>query len=363
MIAEGVYSFPLQSLKINTGIRQHNSLFNKNLNRLNEQSNLKTSATYMFIEGKGDIQKLDYTIGMGFSYNNFVSSVGSESESYQYYNFTPIINAKYAISKKSSIRLKYAKKDNNPQLSSLSNSRIFIDPLIAIGGNPNLNPYTSHEANVGYTLNLKDFFARIKLKYNYAKNPIFPYFTEKDSYILQSFANHKSHKRYSTESLLSYTPFSEKNFELRFFLFHKLFKTYNKSSNYGFSHFGNRYIVSCDLRVNNLKFDLFYQSEKPYLDGQYIRYHPSASWVEVKWKKQSYSLGLGWRYPLQQSWNAGYETHESSVMNREYTEHIYNNGNMIYVTFNYNFSFGREYEEQKKKLNNKDQEQGILQVN
>lgn len=43
------------------------------------------------------------------------------------------------------------------------------------------------------------------------------------------------------------------------------------------------------------------------------------------------------------------------------TTHTYikDNGNMIYLTLSYNFSHGRKYQTERKKLNNSDNDNGI----
>jgi hypothetical protein len=72
------------------------------------------------------------------------------------------------------------------------------------------------------------------------------------------------------------------------------------------------------------------------------------------------NIGLGWRYPFYKAYKEGTETHPSALVHSVSTTLVKDYANMVYLCFNYNFSFGKNTKVYQKKVNNEDTDSGIL---
>ena len=96
------------------------------------------------------------------------------------------------------------------------------------------------------------------------------------------------------------------------------------------------------------------------LYGQYFQSIANYSTLGIIKNSKKWSAGITVFYPFIDSWKTGYETVENSIVYNTGNTHIYNNGNMLILSFSYNFDFGRKFKEQEKSINNSDSDPGVF---
>ena len=88
---------------------------------------------------------------------------------------------------------------------------------------------------------------------------------------------------------------------------------------------------------------------------------PSMASVEVSYTPvKNLTLTGRIRYPFYDSWKQTTSVSGTSLLERDDTERIINNANMVYINLVYNFAFGKNKSNVKFKIQNKDKDSGIL---
>ena len=102
----------------------------------------------------------------------------------------------------------------------------------------------------------------------------------------------------------------------------------------------------------------FYNTPKSYY-GESMSGGENSSDVRVNYKWKDLQVGLG---AILVGYPHGYE-YPGHTDSRYYKSHyktwIEDNGNMVYITLSYNFSHGRKYQTEQRRLNNADYDSGI----
>jgi hypothetical protein len=358
IMSDAVYSCSFGINKLAFGLRDIFSVSQQKLTTIeNENISSTLNELYAYSELTGEIKQITYALSIGLNYNYFDSY--DLQRKYSNFYIRPALNVKYQLDKKSDILFNYQINTSNPSISNLSNNPVLQDVNIAYSGNPDLKPFASHSFLFSYSL-YSDYFLFISdLAFDYSKKPILPYFVNRPDYILQTFENLFNSKRYNLSIFAQWFPFKTKWLRLRTFA--EAFRNeveYNDDT-----WFNNDFRIIPSIIVSHKKWNmnLFYQTKAKVLDGQLLRYSPSAAYIEMSYKPiPKMSLLFGWRYPFYKAWESSTKTHDTALISRYTIEKIKNNANMIYLQFVYNFSFGEPFKSSKKKMIYVDEDSGIL---
>lgn len=357
IIGEVSYSYDLGKVKINSGI-WHSSVFaSQKLNEYrteNITSNIMNS--YAYLEFIGKYHDFSYSVGTGLILNKFNSK--ELNKSYRTFSLKPIFTLKYSINDNSELKFNYNLSVINPTLSQLNTNVIFQDSLFVLIGNPDLIPYKNHNVSMGYSYSKKRFYLENKLSVNLARNSILPFFKTSNDYIIQTIVNYNSHIKGKYLVYLQYYPFNEKWLMTSFFT--QFYYSFNENDDQQWHYFD--YISTFSFRINYQKWALnfFYQTRLNRLSGQVLKSIPSVTYIELYRKWSKLSFGLGVRYPFYKSWTRTYNTDFSDIVNRYYTERVFDYSNMIYFNLRYSLDFGKKFEKERNKLFNKDNDSGIF---
>jgi hypothetical protein len=358
IMSDAVYSYSFGINKLAFGIRDIFSGSQQELTTVKHENLSSTlNELYVYSEFTGEIKKITWALSLGLNHNYFDSY--DLDRKYSNFYIRPALNVKYLIDKDSDISFNYQINTTNPSISSLSNNPVLQDVNIAYSGNPDLKPFASHSLLFSYSLYNKHFLFISDLAFDYSKKPILPYFLNRPDYILQTFENLSNSKRYNLSVFVQWFPFKTQWLRLRMFA-----EVFGNEVEYGDNKWYNsdfRIVPSIIVSYKKWNMNLFYQTKTKILDGQLLKYSPSAAYIEASYKPISQmSLVFGWRYPFYKAWENSTKTHDTALVSRYTTERIKNNANMIYLQFVYNFSFGEPFKSSKKKMNYVDEDSGIL---
>jgi len=357
LIGESIYTIDLDKTKISAGLWHTSAISHQILSEYNESSiSSALRETYFFAEIVGRIKQLSYSSGIGVSFNSFNSKeLGSN---YNFISFKPSINVKYSISDNLDLKFNYNLSTINPSLSQLSPNIVYQDSLLVYSGNSSLSPFLSHYTSLSLSFTKGRFYSTSTLSFNYAKNKILPYFEEASNYILQTSINYNASA--STELFIyaQYFPFKSKWLKVSFFT--QFYQTSNEFNDNKWKYNGNISTVSLKATLKSWVLNFYYQNNSYRLQGQILKSIPSVTYLEVYWKKKNLTLGTGIRYPFYNSWTQNYRTYSTKIIDKIYSERIFDNANMIYINIGYNFNFGKKYQRSNASSKNEDDDSGIL---
>lgn len=212
---------------------------------------------------------------------------------------------------------------------------------------------------MSYFKGFKKFVLNAEVAYSYDKDAIAPVFQSDDTNIIETFGNLDNAQNMKASLFLQWYPFSNNILRLR--LYSEVFHQINVFGNEKWNHTGYSFIPSINLAYKKWGVSVFYQTEKKSLVGQTMKTIPSMASVEVSYCPiKNLTLTGGIRYPFYDSWKQTTSVSGTSLLQRTETERIINNANMVYINIVYNFTFGKNKPNLKLKMQNKDNDSGIL---
>ncbi|MDP4228321.1 MAG: TonB-dependent receptor, partial [Bacteroidota bacterium] len=220
-------------------------------------------------------------------------------------------------------------------------------------------PFNQHELSLSYDYENKRVTYSVELSLQYAKKPIAPVFIQASDYILQTEANIDNLKTYSTSMFFQWYLFENNLVRLRWYS--ELFRTDNKYNNFNWGHTDYRIIPSILVDYKKWDLEIFYQSSTKVMTGQLLTEKSSMAKVELSYKPvKNLTTTLAIRYPFYDAWKTSTQTCDSCILKHLETERVKNDANMVYFNVVYYFSFGKLKKDIRKKLNNSDNDSGIL---
>ena len=354
-IGEAVYNYNMKTAQLYVGSRyMYNNSTQKNLPSNNRTL---TNEIYSYLGIAGMLgKKFNYSVSAGVNGNIFTTI---ENKEYKFVYFRPQVKLGYFIDESSDLTFNYEVNTENPAISSLTYNPYFKDANYLYVGNPNLEPSNNHDLSLSYFKGFKKFVISAEVAYSYNKDAIAPVFQSDDTNIIETFGNLDNAQNMKASLFLQWYPFSNNILRLR--LYSEVFHQINAFGNEKWNHTGHSFIPSINLAYKKWGVSVFYQTEKKSLVGQTMKTIPSMASVEVSYSPvKNLTLTGGIRYPFYDSWKQTTSVSGTSLLQRDETERIINNANMVYINLVYNFAFGKNKSNVKFKIQNKDKDSGIL---
>lgn len=354
-IGEAVYNYNMKTAQLYVGSRyMYNNSTQKNLPSNNRTL---TNEIYSYLGIAGMLgKKFNYSVSAGVNGNIFTTI---ENKEYKFVYFRPQVKLGYFIDESSDLTFNYEVNTENPAISSLTYNPYFKDANYLYVGNPNLKPSNNHDLSLSYFKGFKKFVINAEVAYSYNKDAIAPVFQSDDTNIIETFGNLDNAQNMKASLFLQWYPFSNNILRLR--LYSEVFHQINALENEKWNYTGYSFIPSVNLAYKKWGVSVFYQTEKKSLVGQTMKTIPSMASVEVSYSPvKNLTLTGGIRYPFYDSWKQTTSVSGTSLLQRDETERIINNANMVYINLVYNFAFGKNKSNVKFKIQNKDKDSGIL---
>ncbi len=357
-IIEGIYSIKFEKAQLNLGVKYtYANSANKFLGSVStENISANTNNSYEYIELVGKLNEFSYQVSSGLIYNTFISK--QLDKNYNFLSFRPSVDLSYSLSQNSQFKLNGTIEPYTPSLSELSNNLIFEDSLMAYTGNPGLKPYSIYKSALTYSYNLAKINISASLSGLYANSIILPEYIKGNNYFIQTEANQKWQKQYNLNVDIQFSPFEKKWVELD--LYGEIYETKNKGTDFANDRIDYQYQSTITFNYSNFSLMGFFQNGYNTLMGEILQRNASTSFAQLQFKKKNLTLACGIYYPFEKSWNTTSESYNSPIIQTKYRTDIYDNGHMIFANLVYNFSFGRRFNTEEKKISNQDNDSGIL---
>lgn len=324
---------------------------------VNTDAVLNSNNLYLFAQLQGKLGVFNYQVGLGANY----LAIHQGNIGFNKWTLRPQLSLSTKITDNLFVRYSGRMSQLSPSLSQLSDVRNQSDELNASDGNTGLKPYTgySNSLTVSWTRPLFNF--QLYGSWYYAPDIIMtsyiPELQDDGTYLLIS--KPENQKSFSRKSLTAYFTLHA----IRDILDISLYGDYSNYSSRGLAYSHN-YDAWCWGGSANLMLGRwnvsasFYTAPKSYF-AESMGKGENQSNLSVSYKYKDLEVGLG---VLLLGYPQGYDyVGKTDSKYLQSTSHTYikDNGNMVYFTLSYNFSHGRKYQTERKKLHNSDNDNGI----
>ncbi|MDR2140108.1 MAG: TonB-dependent receptor [Tannerella sp.] len=357
LIGEGIYEKKLSAGSLSAGLR-HTQSHSDNTYRNGHASNteMQQGETFFFGEWKGRLEKLDYMLGAGVTRSSFrQENAGSE---YSYYTFNPRLSLFYPLSGQFSVRLKASVDNQSPSLSSLSAVEQSIDSLQIQRGNPDLKPFHRYQSELNLEWKKGIFYVNLQGRYQYEPSSIMEEKFWEGGKIVQTWNNQQSWQCLNTMLTLRASPFKE---YLQIFLFGSLHHYVSHGNSYRHVYSHPYYLFQLNGNYRNLTASFVWQGSWPQVRGETMTGLHPIHLFSLGYKYRDMKLEAGIYFPFVNDFRMSTENWSKYASYRrvEYNNSLYRT---IFLTYSWNFSFGRKYQSGQKRLNNADEDAGVMKA-
>ncbi|MDR1556433.1 MAG: carboxypeptidase regulatory-like domain-containing protein [Tannerellaceae bacterium] len=353
-IGEGIYEKKLGESRISAGLR-HTQAYSDNtyLNGHRYTTKMNQGETFLYSEFKGKAAKLDYTIGAGLT-RSYFGQAGDED--YDYYTFNPRLVLHYTLPGRSSVRLRTELNNSSPSLSNLSAVSQIVDSLQLQRGNPSLKPFVRSFSELTYEFQKGIFYTDLRGTYEYRPNAIMDEKYLEGDKIVQTWNNQKSWQRLSSRLTLRIGPVKD-IFQLGL----------TGGMNHYLSH-GNTYrhrytnwftYLEGSATYKGFMASLGLETAWNWFYGETMEGGENIHYAMLGYKYKELSFMLGMFNPFADNYKQETEN-RSQYASYKKTNYINESSRMLLLRFSYNFSFGRTYKAGERRLNNADEDAGVM---
>lgn len=356
VIAELIYdNYLTENLLWSSGINYKQSyLENHYLGSTGDvTTSMDDSNLYVFTELDGQYKKLGFNIGIGLSRQYFKES----NHKYNYYTVRPKVSLSYPIAKDLFVRYSFSINPVLPVLSRISDVSQWQNAYEVIVGNPQLKPYRAYANNLSLRYSTGRFSLQLMGYYQYNPKPIMMDVVRRadageNTYFSYTYANQKSFEHIQGRLYMQYGLIKD---ILDLSAFGGVNHYINKGNEYEHKYTGLFGGVSLDGMYKNFILSASVYSGITNMFAETRNISSASADVALSYRlKKNMRVGIGMANPFFKNGEKSGQKLISDIAYKETWNYIRDVGNMLYVTFSWNFSIGRKYEAGNTQLFNSD---------
>ena len=353
IIGEAIYERPLGNGKMTAGIKHTQAYMNNFYDgNISSKVSMNTSESYLFAEYNQKINRFSYTLGIGGMRTWHQQGELSQEK----YILRPTITLSYNAPKNFYFRYNAYMSGYSPSLSDLSDVTQEIDIYQVRRGNPNLHS-ASYISN-SLTASWKCKYVSIELfgRYSYDHKPIMEETLFENDHFVRTMANQKGFHRLNIQSTIQMYPWEE-------YIMIKL------------NPFFNRYISNGNTYTHTHS-NLGFRSS---IVGKYKNWTAMAEmntsfhdlWAETLSRGEAlHSIAIGYNHdkfsiqgmimnPFTKRYEQSVDNLSALAPNKQlaYSTQL---SRIVMLNVSFNLGFGKQYNNSRKRINNSDNESGIL---
>ncbi|MDR0511063.1 MAG: outer membrane beta-barrel family protein [Rikenellaceae bacterium] len=359
VIGEGIYEKRRGDNRLTFGARHtYASTDNRYDDGQNNSSNtlMRQNDTYAYGEWASKVKKLSYMVGAGVTHSHVAQQGAGE---YDRVTFNPRLSLLYPLSGSSSLRLRSGIYNNNPSPANMSAVDQMIDSLRMQRGNPNLLSFITGSSTLSYEYQKDIYWVSLSGSYEVRPRAVMEEQREENGRFVTTWANQRSWQKANALLGLRVGPIK---------------KILVIQANAGVNHFisdGNSYrhvytspFLSTSLFGMYKNFTLFvdWQVEGDGFDGETMdggQKNMHSAGLAYKWKNLNAMIVMTMPFV-----NNLYVESENRSALASYKRRLHTNDvtRMLMFQLGYNLSWGRQYQAGQKRLNNKYEEEGVMET-
>ena len=358
LIAEAIYSKGFKKATLSAGGEFSISRTdNDYTGAVNTDALLNSNNLYLFTQLQGKLAWLNYTVGVGANR----ASIHQGDIGFEKWTFRPRLSFQTSAIKNVSLSLTGQMYQGTPSLSQLSDVRQQSSDLMAGDGNVNLKPYTGYQAYFTGTWNVPLLSLWVNAGITYAPDVIMTTYNavQQDNGEYMIVSRPENQRAFYDKWVRGNLTLHAIKDVLDISLYGCYDRYDSRGNTYRHTYNAWQWGAEASLMLGNWTVMAdFYNTPKSYY-GESMSGGENSSDVRVNYKWKDLQVGLG---AILVGYPHGYE-YPGHTDSRYYKSHyktwIEDNGNMVYITLSYNFSHGRKYQTEQRRLNNADYDSGI----
>lgn len=360
LITEAIYSKVLNSSMAFSG--GTNYQVSRTDNQYTGSQNVKTvlnsNNVYLFSQLDGRIANvLNYQLGVGANY----VSIWQGEVGFNKWTFRPKVSLSSSGIRNFRVRLSGSISPQVPSLSQLSEVRQQGSSMKADDGNSSLKATSTYQGSLDFSWNHKWFDLYWGGNMSHTPDAIMTSVTptkQSDGSYLYVWKpeNQKSFSNYFAYTSLTLHVIKDV-LDVQGELHYQHFKS--RGLNYSHDYEPLHYGIAASLNLKNWYIEYYFANAWKNLYGETRSAGENSSNLSVSYKYKQLRLGLSC---LLLGYPHGYDYKGRTVskyLQSTSDTYIKNNGNMLMFTLSYNFSHGRTYKADQRKLSNSDNETGL----
>ena len=314
---------------------------------------MKQADTYAYAQYNGKWKKMNYTLGVGVT-RSWYQQIGQED--YETYQFNPRFSLSYTFNEEFYARMNGSLNSNEPSLSQLSAVDQLIDSLQIRRGNPDLKPYNNYRLNLTLGYNKKKVQINWYTNYRNAPDVIMEQTYRENGKFIRSYANH--HRFQSLENELSVrVGMLWDVLQLRGST--GLSRYWSHGTDYNHTYTNWHYELEATAMYKRFMGYFMIQSNRNSFFGESLSSGENLHVLMLQYRLGKVNLGAGIINPFSDNYKREQENRNRYAGSKG-AWHVKESAHMAFLTFAYNFSFGRQYQSKNKKINNSDTDAGVL---
>ena len=358
LIAEAIYAKEFKKATLSAGGEFSISRTdNDYTGAVNTDALLNSNNLYLFTQLQGKLAWLNYTVGVGANR----ASIHQGDIGFEKWTFRPRLSLQTSAIKNISLSLTGQMYQGTPSLSQLSDVRQQSSDLMAGDGNVNLKPYTGYQAYFTGTWNVPLLSLWVNAGITYAPDVIMTTYNavQQDNGEYMIVSRPENQRAFYDKWVRGNLTLHAIKDVLDISLYGCYDRYDSRGNTYRHTYNAWQWGAEASLMLGNWTVMAdFYNTPKSYY-GESMSGGENSSDVRINYKWKDLQVGLG---AILVGYPHGYE-YPGHTDSRYYKSHyktwIEDNGNMVYITLSYNFSHGRKYQTEQRRLNNADYDSGI----
>ncbi|MDL2222033.1 TonB-dependent receptor family protein [Parabacteroides sp. OttesenSCG-928-N08] len=355
LIAEAIYEKKLGINRLSAGIKHTQShTDNAYKNGNNYHTEMEQALTYLYGEFRGKWKRLDYTLGIGTTRSYYLQQ-GEKGEQVKQ-TFNPRLSLHYSLPGSSFLRLNARLNNINPSLSHLSAVEQVIDSLQIQRGNPLLKPYNSYSLDLTYEIRRGIFYGTLWGYYEQQPKAIMDEKHWENDKIIQTWNNQKRWQRLSGRANLRVGPIRD---------------ILQLAASGGVNHYlsdGNSYSHRYTNWYTDLSMTATYkkwmlgiglETNWNWFYGETLTGGENIHYLMLQYSHKPITIAVGAFNPFLDNHKI-VEENRSRYASFHKENHIGESSRLFMAKLTYNFSFGRTFKAKEKRMENKDEETGVM---
>lgn len=355
LIGEAIYEKQFsKGNALSFGLRHTQSLANNEYrNGHHYETDMNQGDTYAYGEYRGKLNKLDYRLGVGVTRSYYKQS---GDDSYENYSFNPRLVLHYALPGNSFIRWKSDISNASPSLGDLSAVEQIVDSLQIRRGNPNLKAYLRYHTELTYEWQKGIFYSNLWGAYDYQPNAIMDEKYQEGDKIVQTWDNQKDWQKLSGRVTLRVGPIKD----MLQFSFTGGVNHYMSHGN-TYSHTYTNWYCNAEASFNYKQFSLYWQMNTNWNNfwGETLSGGENIQVLVMYYTHKNLRVGLGAFNPFTDNYKQQTENWNRFASYKK-TNYVKESSQMFLASVSYNFSFGRKFKAGKRRVNNSDNDSGVM---
>ena len=352
VIAEGIYEKEWDKGKISAGLKQNLS-FSDNEYRgdLSYDSKMNQYLSNGYLEWLAKINRVNYAISIG---GTFVQ-MQQQAEDYFDIRFSPSLKLGYMFNRNAQLRYQGKMAVEIPSLGHLNNVQQAEDGYRMRRGNPHLKSVSNYSNLLTFSFNKRDFSSSLDVNDVYIVHPMLSNtFREDGKFITQMQNAQNVHRIYITGSA------RWSAFKRRLTVYARGGYRYNENTVKDYFHSLSSWYgaVGANGTYKHLTFSGEVRKEADLLSSEQIIYRGqyATAGIDYKWKNLKIGGIVGWNLRPFSSRVLGLNRYYS-IDKRNYIPEAQN---YFRIKCSWNFRFGRKDSSSYKRIENSDEDSGII---